>query len=40
MKLKITEIEKSKEGFELLIKAGDTIESDPYAVYLIPKTKN
>ena len=40
LKLKITEIGKSKEGFELLIKAGDTIESDPYAVYLIPKTEN
>lgn len=40
IKLKITEIGKSKEGFELLIKTGDTIESNPYSVYLIPKTNN
>lgn len=40
LKLKITEIGKSKEGFELLVKVGDTIESDPYSVYLIPINKN
>lgn len=36
LKLKIVELDKADEGFELLEKVGDTIESDPYGVYLIP----
>lgn len=37
LKLEIIELEKPKEGFELVEKVGDTVESDTYGVYLIPK---
>jgi hypothetical protein len=40
LKLKIIELGKSEEGFELWEKVGDTIESDPYGVYLIPTAEN
>lgn len=36
LKLKIVELGKSKEGFELWEKVGDTIEINPYEVFLIP----
>jgi hypothetical protein len=37
LKLVITELGKSEEGFELVEKVGDTIEIDTYGVYLIPE---
>lgn len=37
LKLEIIELGKSKEGFELIEKVGDTIEIDTYGVYLIPE---
>ena len=37
LKLEIMELEKPKDGFELLEKVGDTVEFDTYGVYLIPK---
>jgi len=39
LKLKIVELGKSKEGFELWEKVGDTIESNPYGVFLIPQAE-
>lgn len=36
LKLEIIELEKTKEGFELMEKVGDTVEFDSYDVYLIP----
>ena len=37
LKLEIIELGKSKEGFKLVEKVGDTIEIDTYGVYLIPE---
>jgi hypothetical protein len=37
LKLKIKELEKPKIGFELEVKIGDTIEINPFDVFLIPK---
>lgn len=40
LKLKIIELGESEEGFELWEKVGDTIESSPYSVCLIPTADN
>ena len=37
LKLKIIELGQSKDGYELIEKIGDTIESSTYDVYLIPE---
>jgi len=36
LKLKILELDKPKKGFKLYQVVGDTIESDPFGVFLIP----
>lgn len=40
LKLKIIELGKSEDGFELWEKVGDTIESDLFSVYLIARMEN
>jgi len=37
LKLKILKLGEPTKGFELNLKVGDTIEDDPYNVFLIPK---
>jgi hypothetical protein len=37
LKLEIIELEKTKEGYELMEKVGDTVEISSYDVYLIPE---